>query len=568
MPNYVSLAEAKETPGGHKRIVAHLTLTDPQGNRPTNDTASWTDPLVLYLCKGEPFIHNASLFYGWMYEPLIKSFASISEEAEPGDGFGVVSDTQLVLFNKKITLQQDNAEYTFASGSPAMRPAPVGDEVRLAELFQFYNIIGATIVYRILFFSKHKTDQNISTNFKGDDLFTGKIVRPSIGRDEITLDITQDRSALESRLPGRILEAEDRSIYTLRAPIVYGNLHGEYKNVDLPSGMEVWNAVVAGVFFPSVSPGIPIGHKSGQNENFVYCDTKGVNAAWIDQEGWGSGSPAAALDHPFLLDASQGLWSREEGSVPGAGTVEFEPMSTNPTSELEISFEKGYGAYHTYVPVIEVLSSTGLANPANLFDGDVLTHAELDLSTTASECHLKIKPVQGQGEIRHEDDAIRAWILIEGTAVDAATIVHFGLYRSGTGADEYVGTNPGARAPEAVIDQGDMSISTILDQKPLNVDALRIDGDYIRTDGGDDIEEPLLRWDWRQSEGAGADFGSVIVRIACATAGVSGNVLKIIAAGAVVYNNRAKNSLRKSGGFRGDRTIKGSADGGRGTVPF
>jgi len=244
--SYADLTEAKEAIGGHVRSVLEITLTDKAGNRPTG--AWWTESKTLHLCGGEPFLRNDNpgtdgFIY---YEDLVKDWGEIVQECLIGQAFGNIADTQIILHNRKIAAQQNNSTYAFASGSAAMDPEP--DMVQLAEMFQFYNFLSATVVIKALFFSGADTDQGTSSNFESRTIFNGFIQDVDIGSD-ITLDITQDTTMQETILPGRLLEDSiNAQVKNTRAPIVYGNFYQHFTSTgsaDEVNGLTMYNAIRA-----------------------------------------------------------------------------------------------------------------------------------------------------------------------------------------------------------------------------------------------------------------------------------------------------------------------------------
>jgi hypothetical protein len=544
--------------------VLEWTIHDRQGNRPSGDF--WTEDLTLYLCSGSRLLRDSTAT--WLYyEPVVKRWGTITEQAYVGEAFATTSDTQIVLYNHRLPAMVDNSEYTFASGAPGETPEATGDEVKLAQLFQFYHAIGSAVELKILFFSQAGRDQNVAANFKTQTIYKGIVENVSMNRDEIVLDITQDRTKLNSSIPGRVLkDSYDQQTKNMRAPIVYGDAWGNITAGELNS-IKAWHAVVGGLHRPQVVPAVPF--KWDESDGYwwlIYNDTLGRNSGWTSQAALGADGYASINDSLLLFSSPNELWSRvpeateDNSGVHDIGYMDWYPQGGTGT-ELTIKGRE-YIKATAYIPAMAVSSSAGITNPDNAFDGDPNTYATIDLTSTSNYVDLLIRPVKSKPGVINSstDNAIRGWMIAEEVSFSGSPVVKFGILGAGLNVIPsfyWIGdTDPGdtATGPWGYWGSGYMTgDNDLFDQANANQDYAIDAGDfYLGHTGGYKVprQDALLNWEWRYNYGIDEE-ADLVFRAHVKTAGSAGDQLRIIAAGVAVDYQIAKPWWRRVPGIWG-----------------
>lgn len=565
MAAYASLAEAKEAVGGHCRAILELTLLDLKGNRPTG--AFWTTPRILHLCSGEAFLRDSTSTTGFiLYESLVKSWGQIQQRINMNDAFGTISDTQIVLYNRRIAAQTDNSEYTFASGTPGMDPKARGDEVKLTELLQFYNLLTAKVEIKLFFFSEASLDQSVAANYQVQSIFgkggTAYVNGFDISEDgtEITLDIVQDQTIQNTLLPNRVLsDATVADSKVLQAPIHYGNYNGYpfYAGGALGNdtgGLTFQEAVLARLYTPQVIQAIPWKRDPSASLGnadylwYLYNNSRGRNLDWTYQTGFtgkSSGSDMALVWHP-----SANVWTKlnegtAEGQIiypnlPAVSTEQFVSSVKLLAGKLYVPCVSMHSA-GTVVAGVDTQNDAQILNRENLFNGDPFTYAELP-SDAKSYVMLRIKPISPLGEcipIKQgvTVNVVRAYIVLAGSTNNNATVVKYGIWRQVPnipGGSGYIGAGAYNQHP-ALSTWGQFSpsggaIGTVLrDQADDNTDNIP-SYSFVRETG---FEEALCRYEWKYSYAEG-EVGDLLVRIEISTIGSGGEKLRIIAAGVIM----------------------------------
>lgn len=436
MATYPDLKQAKEAVGAFARCILEIDLKDLHGMRP-QDTF-FTPNLTLHLCKGEPFLRNDTGVPFRFYEALVKDFGTLTEECWPGSGLGVISDMQIVLHNTKLMAQLDNPDYNFGTSGGLLSPAPRGDEVKLSEVFQFYNWAGADVRLGILFLSTGYPEQSSGNNHLLDYWFRGNIEDIDFGDGtDITLDITQSRLLEETELPARLMsDSMEPELRTLRMPIAYGDYSGPTENIpfnDETNGVNAFRAQACRLVRAPMVPGIPWTRPEDDDKHWhlIWADQAGRNPGYEDNAKLGPFGYFSTRDQVFvekggvliLIDKDGG------GSPPDDGEVSWETTGTVDT-ELALRVGKYLAgeAHIDCVDLVEEAVSGDLINPGNLFDFDPYTTADLKLDNAGRWCLLKPRDVSGLGLLRPEDDCIVAYIVVAlSRPINFDTRIRFGL---------------------------------------------------------------------------------------------------------------------------------------------
>ncbi len=549
MAAYANLLMAKRAIGGHTRMVCELTLTDPASHRPTG--AFWTSPRTLHLCSGQPFLRDSTSTTGFIfYESLVKDWGQTLQECQIGEAFGNIADVQLILHNKKLAAQVDNSTYAFSSGSGIQNPQLTGDEIKLSDIFNFYSAISAVVTIKVFFFSEASTDQSVGANFLSDTLYSGLVHSIRLEGEEIILDLVQDQTAIETLLPGRILDTSPvKELQVQRAPIAYGDYH-QYYNVgqDYTNGLSLDACIAARLLTPTVVPLLPwktdsLGRYVAGDENsrfqtwYISNDTLGRNYPWDRQDAY-VGKPDGEDRILVYHQDSDVFGIILEGDEASAVSGQTYWPSTAPSETEQYVINHGTLRGLAYVPCSSVKATNAdgiLSNAERIFDGSPWTSASLAVDA-ANWVELRFRPVNPLGNTHIIDGAIRAFVILDTSTATTGTKLKFGLYRNATGTtyDGYWGngpveSHPAKNTPGYITAASSAFTKGMYDQNDYSTDDIPSYA-YVRDSG---YVEPFTQWDWKCSVGGG-DLSELLLKIEVDVTGAASQVAKIIAAGIIV----------------------------------
>jgi hypothetical protein len=568
--SWSSAKDAAEIRGAHTYTVLEVDLTDPDGVGP--NSGWYTTNKTLYLTD-QPGVERQAAPIDPHYYPVVLDWGTLFMRQDVGGGFNATSDIRVTVRNMKIGPQRPGSE---VQAGTQTSPEATGDMLRLSELMRYYEWGGSAVRVKQFWYPDGDTNDAAVTE-QSDTIFSGVLSGVDTTPTTITLDCVQSTEDIESLVPLReITDPPLTNQGTVLAPVVYGNY--TLDDEDKGANSTVWQATTVGHHIGLV-PMVPMERDTSDptEVRMIWCDVKGVNSGWTNQNGFGSTAPDGpsgdTTDRFYRFNKDSNSFTLLP-PAPGDGSMEWEDVATGSTQEELTVLINKFIEGATYLPSYQIISSTGLTNPENCIDGDAKTHAVLDLTNASAEVVFKITPSRPLGNIVKGDNYIQGFLVTKGTTIsDAATRVDFGLYASGASSG-FVGTKaigqPSTFASwrHAVQSSGGWGTAGSITEANLEVA------------GGNGNEQPPRGWDWRYIVSASTHELQVKIDMATAS-GTGGDELHIVAAGLYLFHDlnpyeptewfdpQAGRSVGRGGGeARGKRgTLKGGVvEGHRGDV--